>query len=69
MPAAGPSSSIRSEAFLKGYNACAAHISRTHNPYLKYPQDEASVRKADDWHDGWNTRFHGESIYEGEPDP
>jgi len=23
----------------------------------------------EDWHEGWNTRFYGEKIYEGEPNP
>jgi len=73
----GPShsSSIKSEEFIKGYNACAVGISRPHNPYLagqpwlwEFPPKNWK-QNSDDWHDGWNTRFYGEKIYEGEPDP
>lgn len=59
----------RSEAFLKGYNACAARISRTHNPYGPTPTGPSVLQSSIDWHEGWNTRFYGEGTYEGHSAP
>lgn len=58
----------RSTEFLEGYGACARSISRHHNPF---PQMDGGLRdqRWEDWHEGWNTRFYGEKIYEGEPNP
>jgi len=53
----------RTTEFLEGYGACGRFISRTHNPFDK------NTTQWFEWHEGWNTRFYGESIYEGEPDP
>lgn len=58
-------SSERSTEFLEGYGACDRGISRPHNPFD--PLIHADRWK--EWHEGWNTRFYGEAVYEGESDP
>jgi len=63
---------VRSSEFVDGYTACDVGISRFRNPH-SHPSgteySELQTRKFLDWHNGWNTRFYGEAIYEGEPDP
>lgn len=61
--------SERSDEFLEGYAACGRGISRTRNPYSSTPIGPSVLQSSKDWHEGWNTRFHGEAIYEGTPDP
>lgn len=76
MPPQNPSSSTeRSKEFLEGYNACAVHQARSRNPYLvgqpwlwEFPPKDWQ-HHADEWTEGWNTRFYGEAIYKGTPDP
>lgn len=62
-------SSERSKAFTEGYNACAKGISRPRNPYNHDGYSAEQTSKFQAWHSGWNTCFHGEAVYEGEPDP
>jgi hypothetical protein len=57
--------SEKSSSFLEGYGACAQFISRHRNPFDPFTH----FQKWTDWHEGWNTRFYGEKIYEGEPNP
>ena len=62
-PAVVPISSSRSVEFIKGYNACAAGISRTQNPYKVDREKPLEDQfEAVDWRNGWNKRFYGEDI-------
>jgi hypothetical protein len=58
------SETTRSTEFLEGFGACASFITRTRNPFPRLI-DEKLNPKWVDWYEGWNTRFYGESIYEG----
>lgn len=64
---------IRSPQFIEGYGACDKGISRTRNPYPEIVVNTNGQERAnyqwDHWRDGWNTRFFGEALYEGTPDP
>ncbi len=54
-----------STEFLEGYGASAKGITRMRNPFERLINNEVNPMWSE-WHEGWNTRFHGETIYEEE---